>query len=71
MSLPKPDLHIRISAEAKGALALLAEVEQAPPAVVAARLLEESILGRAHILRVAARRLARQGWPGKRGDGDA
>jgi hypothetical protein len=71
MSLPKPDLHIRISPEAKGALALLAEVEQAPVAVVAAHLLEESILGKAHILSVAARHLARGGIGGRGRDGDA
>ncbi len=46
MSLPKPDLHIRVSHECKAALALLAEVEQAPEAVVAARYLEELIRSR-------------------------
>ena len=68
MSLPKPDLHIRISTEAKAALALLADVEQAPESVLAARLLEESILGKAHVLKVAARQLSRLGLAGKAGD---
>ncbi len=68
MSLPKPDLHIRVSHECKAALALLAEVEQAPEAVVAARYLEECILGKVHALKVAARQLRRQGLSGSEGD---
>jgi hypothetical protein len=68
MSLPKPDLHVRLSAEAKGALHLLAEVEQVPDAVLAGRLLEETILGRVHALTVAARRLRQQGFTGSEGE---
>jgi hypothetical protein len=68
MSLPKPDLHVRLCAEAKGALHLLAEVEQLPDAVLAGRLLEETILGRVHALTVAARRLRQQGFTGSEGE---
>lgn len=68
MSLPKPDLHIRISSDAKAALGLLAEVEQAPEAVVAARYLEELILGKVHALKVAARQLSRLGIAGMEGE---
>jgi hypothetical protein len=68
MSLPKPDLHIRLSHEAKGALRLLAEVESVPESVLAGHLLEEIILGRIHTLTVAARRLRRQGLAGSEGD---
>ena len=68
MSLPKPDLHIRLLHECKAALALLAEVEQAPEAVVAARYLEELILGKVHALKVAARQLSRLGIAGVEGE---
>ena len=68
MSLPKPDLHIRVSHECKAALALLSEVEQAPEAVVAARYLEELILGKVHALKVAARQLSRLGIAGMEGE---
>ena len=68
MSLPKPDLHARLSAEAKGALHLLAEVEQVPDAVLAGRLLEECLLGRIHALTIAARRLRQQGFTGSEGE---
>lgn len=68
MSLPKPDLHIRVSPECKATLALLAEVEQTPEAVLAGRLLERVILGEGHTLKIAARRLRRQGLNGSNGD---
>jgi hypothetical protein len=68
VSLPKPDLHVRLCAEAKAAMALLAEVEQVPVAVLAGRYLEESVLGRIHNLKIAARRLRRQGLSGREGD---
>lgn len=68
MSLPKPDLHIRISSDAKAALGLLAEVEQVPESVLAGRLLERVILGEVHALKVAARQLRRQGLSGSEGE---
>ena len=64
MSLPKPDLHVRVSAECKAALQLLAEVDQVPESVIAARLLEESVLGRFHVLKIAAREMRRMGIDG-------
>jgi hypothetical protein len=64
MSLTKPDLHIRISAECKASLALLADVYQVPESVLAGKYLEECILGRAHALKVAARQMHRQGFSG-------
>ena len=64
MSLPKPDLHLRICPEAKGVLRLLAEVEQAPESTVAAKYLEEVLLGRGHSLIVAARQMHRMGIAG-------
>ena len=64
MSLPKPDLHVRVSDECKAALRLLAEVDQVPESVIAARLLEESVLGRFHVLKIAAREMRRMGIDG-------
>ena len=68
MSLPKPDLHVRLSLDAKAMLRLLADVEQVPESVVAARYLEEALLGKGHVLKVAARQLRRAGFAGSEGD---
>jgi hypothetical protein len=68
MSLPKPDLHVRVSPEADALLGLLAEVAGQPKAVVAAQILEESVLGKGHVLKVAARQLARLGIGGSNGE---
>jgi hypothetical protein len=68
MSLPKPDLHVRLCDDAKSKLRLMAEVEQIPESVLAARYLEEVILGKAYILKLAARRLMRVGFSGSDGD---
>lgn len=51
MSLPKPDLHIRISEEALRVLRSLAYIqhgEDYPVATLAAHVLEEALLGRGH-----------------------
>jgi len=68
MSLPKPDLHIRLSPDAKGMLRLLADVQQLPESVLAAQLLERTILGEGHVLKVAARQLQRAGFAGIDGE---
>lgn len=68
MSLPKPDLHIRVCEEARAALRLLADVEQCPDSTLAARLLEEAVLGRFHTLKVAARRSRHLGIAGSDGE---
>ena len=64
MSLPKPDLHIRISADCRALLSLLAEVEQVPMSTLAEHIVEEAILGRGHSLKLAARQLVRMGIAG-------
>ena len=64
MSLPKPDLHVRISADCKALLGLLAEVEQVPVSSLAERFLEEAVLGRGYTLKLAARQLSRLGIAG-------
>ena len=68
MSLPKPDLHLRLSPECMGLLALLAEVEQVPVSTLAQHILEESVLGRGHALKLAARQLSRLGISGTERD---
>ena len=68
MSLPKPDLHIRLSPEAKATLRLLAEVEGAPEATVAGKYLEEALMGKGYVLKVAARQLSRMGFDGMERD---
>lgn len=67
MSLPKPDLHIRIGEEAKATLGLLADAYELPESVLAARLLERTLLGEGHALRLAARRMVRSGIAGSHG----
>lgn len=64
MALPKPDLHIRISADCRALLSLLAEVEQVPMSTLAERLLEDAVLGKGHSLKLAARQLVRMGIAG-------
>ena len=68
MSLPKPDLHVRVSADCKALLALLAEVEQVPEAVLAGRYLEDAVLGKGYALKVAARQMRRLGINGNDGE---
>jgi len=68
VSLPKPDLHVRVSAECKAALQLLAEVDQVPESVIAARLIEDAVLGKFHALRLAARQMSRMGIDGSERD---
>ena len=64
MSLPKHDLHIRVSADCRALLSLLAEVEQVPMSTLAEHIVEEAILGRGHSLKLAARQIARMGISG-------
>ena len=68
MSLPKPDLHLRLSPEAKATLHLLAEVEGAPESTLAGQYLEEPLLGKGHVLKIAARQLSRMGFDGMERD---
>lgn len=68
MSLPKPDLHIRISDTAMQALRAVTCAERGedfPIATMAADLLDEKLLGRTHTIKLAAERLARAGFSGK------
>lgn len=64
MSLPKPDLHIRVSADCRALLSLLADVEQVPMSTLAEHLLEEAVLGKGYSLKLAARQMSRLGIAG-------
>ena len=68
MSLPKPDVHIRLSPECFGALNLLAEIEQCHVSALVTKIVEEAVLGRFHVVKVAAREVQRLGIGGS---GDA
>lgn len=71
VSLPKPDLHIRISEEALRVLRSLAYIqhgEDYPVATLAAHVLEEALLGRGHALTVVADRIAAAGIGGTQRD---
>lgn len=68
VSLPKPDLHIRLSEEAEAALALAAEYEGRPKAELAGQLLETTLLGHVHAIRVILRKARRLGFAGRSGD---
>jgi hypothetical protein len=65
---PKPDLHVRVSEECRAALRLLADVEQCPDGTLAARIIEEAVLGRFHALKIAARQVRRLGIDGSERD---
>ncbi|MEF8708266.1 MAG: hypothetical protein V5B38_05020 [Candidatus Accumulibacter propinquus] len=71
MSLPKPDLHLRVSEQAMTALRRLAQAEHGdeyPVATKAAAILEEAVLGKIHTLNVVARQMVRAGFVGIDGD---
>lgn len=71
MSLPKPDLHIRISDAAMTALRAVTCAERGEDfsiSTMAADLLEEKLLGRTHTIKLAAERLARAGFSGRDGE---
>lgn len=60
--------HVRLSDEADAVLELMAQAGVRDKAALAADLLEEALLGRAHSLKVAAVRFARLGFGGREGD---
>lgn len=61
MSLPKPDLHVRLSPRAMEELRCLALAEDTDISKLAARYLEEALLGKGHTLRIAAKRVMMAG----------
>jgi hypothetical protein len=63
-------VHVKLSDEADKALELLVMVHSdgAAKASIAASLLEKALLGEAHTVRMAVKRLARQGILGRDGE---
>lgn len=57
-------VHVRLSDEADAVLELMAQAGTRDKAALAADLLEEALLGKAHSLKVAALRFARLGIAG-------
>jgi hypothetical protein len=65
VSLPKPDLHVRLSEHAMSALEAVAKAQQRELTVVARELLTEALLGRVHAMSLAANRLMQAGFLGR------
>lgn len=61
MSLPEPDVHVRLSPEMHAALIALAEVEHCAPSRLARRVIEDYIADRAHDAIVLADEFRRLG----------
>ena len=61
-------IHVRVSDEADAVLELMCQAGGRDKAGLAAELVEESLLGRGHALRVAAMRFARLGILGNERD---
>ncbi len=68
MSLPKPDIHLRVSPECRAILGILAEAEGCPVSTLVEHIVEQDVLGRGHALKLAARRLHRMGIAGSERD---
>jgi predicted DNA-binding protein len=64
MSEPLKSTHVRLSAEAHRVLSAIAEMEEKDNAEMARLILEESLLGRVHILMLAAEKVRRLGFAG-------
>ena len=64
MSLPKPDVHVRLSEKGMAALEALATSKSKDKGRVAGELLERALLGEVHGLIEAAQKLNRLGMLG-------
>lgn len=65
MSLPEPDVHVRLSPEMHAALIALADVEQTIPSRLARRIVEDYITRKAHSAIVLAAEFKRLGIEGR------
>lgn len=68
VSLPKPDLHVRISERAMRELDALAVALSKDRGVVAGELLTKALLGEGHAMRLAAQRYLKAGIVGSVGE---
>lgn len=64
MSEPLKSTHVRLSPEAHRVLSAIAEMEEKDNAEMARLILEEALLGRVHILMLAAEKVRRLGFTG-------
>lgn len=64
MSEPLKSTHVRLSAEAHRVLSAIADLEEKDNAEMARLILEEALLGRVHVLMIAAARYRRLGLSG-------
>lgn len=60
--------HVRLSSEAHRVLSAIADIEQKDNAEMARLILEEALLGRVHVLMLAADRYKRLGFSGISGE---
>lgn len=65
MSLPLPDIHVRVRQETHDRLVTLAQVGGKETAVYAAEILEEVVAGRFHVLMLALARSNAGGLSGQ------
>lgn len=64
MSESLKSTHVRLSSEAHKVLSALADIEEKDNAEMARLILEEALLGRVHMLMMAAERYRRLGFSG-------
>lgn len=64
MSESLKSTHVRLSSEAHKVLSALADIEEKDNAEMARMILEEALLGRVHMLMMAAERYRRLGFSG-------
>lgn len=64
MSEPLKSTHVRLSSEAHKVLSAIADIEEKDNAEMARLILEEALLGRVHMLMMAAERYKRLGFSG-------
>lgn len=64
MSEPLKSIHVRLSTEAHRVLSAISDLEDKDNAEMARLILEEALLGRVHVLMLAAERYKRLGFTG-------
>ena len=67
MSVELKSIHVRLSPEAHKVLSAIGDIEQKDTAEMARLILEESLLGRVHVLMLAAKRYQGLGFSGNLG----
>lgn len=70
MSEPLKSIHVRLSSEAHRVLSAIADVEEKDNAEMARLIIEEALLGRVHVLMLAAKRYRGLGFTGNLGDAE-